>query len=93
MELFKDICKFQGLTVLATPEYLNSLNGVADFGYLVDAMFVLPFVVRKKMMFRWIQLDSDVIIMSGKADAESIQQFYDDAVEYGIPYSASLAHI
>lgn len=67
-------------SILASPEYLMSLNGVADYGYLVDGKYVLPYVIRKKMFFHWVQLDSDIIVTSGTASLEDIQKFYDDAM-------------
>lgn len=79
-------------SVLAYPEYLLSLNGVADFGYLVDGKLVLPYVIRKKMFFRWVQLDSDIMITSGNVSTEDIRRFYDEAMCF-IKKNMKVSHV
>ena len=77
MEIKDQIKIKEGMSVLAYPEYLNSLNGVERFGYFVDGNISLPFVVRKKLFLKWIQLHSPIV---GTISIEDEKQFLNDCI-------------
>lgn len=79
MEIVKHFDGVGNLPVLAQEEYLNSLNGVASIGYFVEGDKVLPFTIRKKAFFKWIQLDN---VVYGSSTEEETKIFLDKVVAY-----------
>ena len=71
----------EGLVVpiIADTRYLLSISGIVDYGYFIDGKKILPFVIRKKMFLKWMQIDCAPIGCSSKNDS---QQFVDSIVEY-----------
>lgn len=67
------------LPVLATSTYLRAVKGQYRYGYLVEGNMVLPFTIRKKYCFQWMQLDSGIY---GSASPEETQQFLDNVVAF-----------
>jgi hypothetical protein len=66
-----DINWNEKMPVFASPEYLKSLS--EDFGWLGgflgdNAEFVLPYVVRRKKAFRYVQFVTEVLVLNDKAD-------------------------
>lgn len=60
MEIKERIEMKKGYPVIAFPEYLLHLNGVERIGYFVEGNLWMPFVVRKKLFLKWIQLYCEV---------------------------------
>lgn len=79
MEIVNHFEGVGNLPVLAQEEYLNSLNGVASIGYFVEDDKVLPFTIRKKAFFKWIQLDN---VVYGSSTEEETKIFLDKVVAY-----------
>lgn len=65
--------------VVASEEYLSTVNGVVQKGYFTEGEKILPFVLRKRACFKWIQLDC---IPYGCKTPEEEQQFLDNVVKY-----------
>lgn len=65
-----------GGEVLATPDYFNSL-GAVDWGYLVADGGVLPFYIRKKIIFTYLLFTTGVL---GTKNAEDEADFLNEAV-------------
>ncbi|GHT69689.1 hypothetical protein FACS1894110_19650 [Spirochaetia bacterium] len=62
MIVTKDISKFlQYLPAIALPQYLTALNAVSDYGYFVSERYVLPFIIRKRLIFQWIEFITGVL--------------------------------
>lgn len=89
MEIVKKLASIEKFQVLAYPEYLKTLNGVADFGYFVENDVVLPFVIRKKGPFKWIQLDSPV---ENSPNEEKEREFLNNVVAY-VKKNLKVSHI
>ena len=79
MEIVKHFDGVKLLPVLAQEEYLNSLNGVSSIGYFVKGDKVLPFTIRKKSIFKWIQLDN---VVYGTSNEDDTKVFLDEVVAY-----------
>ena len=79
MNILKEIEGIDKYPVLFNPAFLQSHNGVYDYGYFIDEGVILPFSIRKKMFFKWVQLDSDFF---GELSVEKKKQFLDDMVTY-----------
>lgn len=47
--------------ILAHENYLRSQNGVERIGYFVEDALVLPFIIKRKSIFSWMQLVTEVI--------------------------------
>ena len=89
MKVIKSVSNLNALPVLAQPGYLLSLNGVYDYGYFTDNEMILPFVIRKKLIFKWIQLDN---VVYGAHSIEETIAFLDDMVRY-VSRHMSVSHI
>lgn len=89
MNVVKKINGIEKYPVLYSPAYLQSHNGVCDYGYFVENGIVLPFSVRKKTIFKWIQLDSDFF---GDISKEAKTQFLDEMVRY-VKANMKVSHI
>ena len=89
MDIIKEIEGIEKYPVLFSPAYLQSHNGVCDYGYFVENNVVLPFTIRKKSVFKWIQLDSD---FCGDISTEVKQKFLDDMVSY-VKKNIKVSHI
>lgn len=89
MEIKKTVSNLNELSALAQPEYLLSLNGVYDYGYFIENDMILPFVIRKKSFFKWIQLDS---VVYGTRSAKETTVFLDNMVKY-VRDKMSVSHI
>ena len=79
MEIVHHYEGVEALPVLAQEAYLNSLNGVAEIGYFVEDKKVLPFTIRKKSIFKWIQLDN--VVYGTSSDIET-KEFLDKVVAF-----------
>ena len=49
------------LPIIARPEYMNIQTGTMKSGYFVDGDMILPFVIRKKSILKWMQLYTEVL--------------------------------
>ena len=78
MEIKSSIKIEDGISVLAYPDYLQSLNGVDRIGYFVDGSLWMPFVVRKKSFLKWIELYSPVF---GAKSVEEERTFLNQCVK------------
>ncbi|MCR9012820.1 lipid II:glycine glycyltransferase FemX [Gabonibacter chumensis] len=80
MKIIKEIDNYKNiLPVLAYPEYLASTNSMIDYGYFIQDRCIQPFIVRKKLFFKYIQLPSAVI---GGTTHEERQNFLNDVITY-----------
>ena len=61
------------------PEYLKSFNGCIDYWYLVEGNCILPFTIRKRSIFKYIQLTTPVIGV--KTNSEE-KEFLNKAITY-----------
>lgn len=89
MEITQNFEGVKYLPVLAQEEYLHSLNGVDDIGYFVEGGKVLPFTIRKKAVFKWIQLDN---VVYGSHSESETKAFLDKVVNYTKKY-LKISHI
>ena len=60
MEIVDRIEMKDGYPIIAFPEYLLNLNGVDRVGYFVEGNLWMPFVIRKKLFLKWVQLYCEV---------------------------------
>ena len=67
-------------SVLAKTEYLRSSANVVKYGYFVDDELVLPFVIKKKSIFSWMQLVTEVM---GADDGNSADNFLEECIKLG----------
>lgn len=79
MEIVHHYEGVETLPVLAQEAYLNSLNGVAEIGYFVEDKKVLPFTIRKKFIFKWIQLDN---VVYGASTELETKDFLDKVIAF-----------
>ena len=89
MDIVKEIEGIEKYPVLFSPAFLQSHNGVCDYGYFIENNIVLPYTIRKKSMFKWIQLDSDFCREINKTEKK---QFLDNMVEY-VKKNIKVSHI
>jgi len=79
MQIIKDIKDLSvSLPVIATPQYL-SCNGSIDFGYFFEQGMVLPYYIKKILIFRYIVFPTGVI---GKYDKNEEQIFLENILEH-----------
>lgn len=79
MEILKELLDESKLPIIATSAYLKSIKGVVEYGYFHENGIVLPYVIRKKYCFKWMQLDNCVI---GDCSNEKERIFLDNVVDY-----------
>ena len=89
MKVVKKINNEENYPVLASENYLRSIKGCQDYGYFIDNNLVLPFVIRARKIFKWIQLDCPVL---GEASIEDEKLFLDNVVEY-VKKNMAVTHI
>jgi hypothetical protein len=78
MYITKKLDRFiEKLPAIALPEYLKASPAVVDYGYLLSGEFVLPFVVRKRLFFQWVEFVTTVL--NGSTNEEE-QLFLEDAL-------------
>jgi hypothetical protein len=79
MIITKDVSEYrQSLPVIAMPEYLQILPAISDYGYFVSDDKVLPFILRKRLIFRWIEFTTGVLNCPAK---EAEQIFLEEVLE------------
>ena len=89
MKSVEEIKDIELYPVIAQKEYLQSFNGVARTGYFVEGDCFLPFVIRKKSIFRWIQLDN---VVYGCNSEKETKDFLDKVVEY-VKHNMLVSHM
>lgn len=65
------------IPIIAEKAYLNSFRGAIHSGYVVDNNSILPFVIRKKIFLKWIELPCAPLFC---ISANQEQTFVDKAV-------------
>lgn len=88
MKIITDYSEEKLLPVIGKKEYLKSFAGVYTCGYVVDDKLVLPFVVRKRLFFKWVELVCPLINCHS---TEKENEFLNRAIkllekEYGISH-------
>lgn len=79
MNIIKEVEGIEKYPVLYNPAYLQSHNGVCDYGFFNENGVILPFCIRKKSIFKWVQLDSD---FCDELSNEDKRRFLDGMVAY-----------
>ena len=86
--LTKDL-KNNALPVSARIPFLRSYSGVIFSGYFEEDGVVLPFVIRKKFIFKWIQIDNNPY---GCTDKEHMRSFLDNVTLF-VKKNLKVSHI
>lgn len=67
------------MSVLGYENYISQIDGVIDYGYVCSDVLSLPYIVKKRGIYKFVQLPS--IIVGGNEDSAGKQQFIEGAVE------------
>lgn len=79
MVIKDSLSDYENLPILASVKFQHTIKGIVQNGYFLDGRMVLPFVVRKRACFKWIQLDS---VPYGCKSIEEEKKFLDDVIRY-----------
>ena len=61
MKIVDNLPKGLSFPIIASRTYLESQSGADRVGYFIDNEMILPFVIRKKGLLRWMQLYTEVL--------------------------------
>lgn len=78
MKIRKELDKYS-VSVLGYEIYLSQIDGVVDYGYVCSEECVLPYVIKKRFVFKFIQLPS---VVEGSNNDEEKRRFIEDAVKF-----------
>lgn len=67
------------LPATGLPEYLDSFSNCIETGYIINEDCILPFLVRKRSIFKYIQLTTPVI---GVKNSNEEKEFLDQAINF-----------
>ena len=73
----KDIKQF--LPIVASTEYLASKS--SRFGWFLSDSFVLPFVIERKLCFKWIRFTHETIYLRDGLSVDSEKEFLNQVVD------------
>lgn len=89
MKVVKRIDNIEKYSVLFNSDYLKTFNAVEKVSYFVEDDLILPFIVRKRYIFRWIEL---VVEVYGTNSEEEELAFLNKVVKY-VEEEMSVSHI
>ena len=78
MKILTEFSNEDFLPVIGKKEYLKSFAGVYTCGYIIDDNIVLPFVIRKRLCFKWAELVCPVL---NCLSSDSEKRFLESAIE------------
>ncbi len=76
MEVTRNIDKSK-MPVIGYDEYISQIDGAVGYGYVCSDGMCLPYVVKKRSIFKFIQLPC---VISGSSDDERKQKFIEAAI-------------
>lgn len=82
LEYIKSLKEFNqnSLPYFARENYLKTLS--KDYGWFKSEQFLLPFIERKKYIFRFVTFTNETIYLTDNPNVKSEQVFLNDVVRY-----------